>query len=285
MSGEVAPSSDTWVAAIHSSRDDYAPLGAAVVIDERRVLTCEHVVSGRSQLWVAFPKADNPFGPRCQVREVRIASQSLADLAVLELEEPVPAGVTPARLRCPQPVDVVGRRWWAFGFADPLGNSADGVVGASLGYGWVRLDAESPYHVQAGFSGGGLWSPDYDAVIGVVGAANDRGDGRAIALHHADQCLPDEKLWELVQWTVAAAGEMALSAWGWTLEADVEARRHWRPRARGVSVDVERGFRFRGRRAALTEIVAWLDRERADRGVMVVTGSPGVASPRCSAGS
>ncbi|MGH8908224.1 MAG: trypsin-like peptidase domain-containing protein, partial [Egibacteraceae bacterium] len=278
MSGEVAPSSDAWVAAIHASRDDYVPLGAAVVIDERRVLTCEHVVSGRPQLWVAFPKADNPFGPRCQVREVRIASQSLADLAVLELDEPVPAGVIPARLLRPRPADVVDRRWWAFGFADykPRGNSADGVIGASLGYGWVRLDAESRYHVQPGFSGGGLWSPDYGAVIGVVGAANDRGDGQAIALYHADQCLPDEKLWRLTEWPVAAASEIALSAWGWALETDAEARRHWKPRARGVSVDAERGFRFRGRRAALTEIVAWLDRDRPDRKVLVVTGSPGV---------
>jgi len=278
MSGQVAPSSDAWVVAVHASRDDYSPLGAAVVIDERRVLTCEHVVRDRPQLWVAFPKADNPFGPRCQVRQVRVASQSLADLAVLELDEPVPAGVIPARLRCPQPAGVVGRRWWAFGFAghDPLGNSADGVVGASLGYGWMRLDAESRYHVQAGFSGGGLWSPDYEAVIGIVGAANDRGDGRAIALHHADQCLPNEKLRRLVQWTVAAAGEMALSAWGWALETDAEARRHWKPRARGVSTDAERGFRFRGRRAALTEIVGWLDRARTDRRVLVVTGSPGV---------
>lgn len=176
VSGEVAPSSDAWVAAVHASADDYAPVGAGVVIDERRVLTCEHVVSGRARLRVAFPKAGNPFGPRCHVREVRVAGQPLADLAVLELDEPVPAGVTPARLRCPQPADVVGRRWWAFGFAghDPLGNSADGVVGASLGYGWVRLDAESRYHVQAGFSGGGLWSPDYGAVVGVVGGQRPR---------------------------------------------------------------------------------------------------------------
>src|SRR5207247_1977331 len=40
--------------------------------------------------------------------------------------------------------------------------------------------------------------------------------------------------------------------------------------------DSERGFRFRGRRSALRQIVGWLDRPRPDRRVLVVTGSPGV---------
>ena len=64
---------------------------------------------------------------------------------MLVLEEPVPAGVEPAPLRCPQGKDLVGRAWWAFGFPDrdPVGDSADGLVGASLSYGWVRLDTSS----------------------------------------------------------------------------------------------------------------------------------------------
>ena len=88
----------------------------------------------------------------------------MADLAVVELDNPIPAGVEAARLRCPKPADVVNRTWWAFGFAghDPQGNEADGMVGASLGYGWVRLDANSRYHVEPGFSGSGLWCPDYE---------------------------------------------------------------------------------------------------------------------------
>ena len=43
-----------------------------------------------------------------------------------------------------------------------------------------------------------------------------------------------------------------------------------------MSIDSERGWRFRGRTAALTTIVAWLDRAAPDRRVLVVTGSPGV---------
>jgi hypothetical protein len=64
-------------------------------------------------------------------------------------------------------------------------------------------------------------------------------------------------------------------AWGWSLSDDPEAIRHWRPRGRGVSINSERGHRFRGRASALLAIVNWLDRETVDRRVLVVTGAPG----------
>ena len=84
----------------------------------------------------------------------------------------------------------------AFGFPDrgPVGNCAGGLVGASLSYGWVRLDTKSPYVIQPGFSGGGLWCPDYGAVVGLVGQAHANGDGRAVALHQVDADLPGLKL-------------------------------------------------------------------------------------------
>ena len=77
------------------------------------------------------------------------------------------------------------------------------------------------------------------------------------------------------RWRVETAGEEALSQWGWSLASDEEGVRHWRPRARGVSNQAQRGWRFRGRTRALERIVDWLDRPRPDRQVLVVTGSPG----------
>ena len=281
------PSSDTWTAAIHNSESDFSPLGTGLVVDDRRILTCAHVVvpggKRRDPLWVAFPKAPGAWSVRRQVMDIIYREPlNVADVAILVLNDVVPMGVTAAPLRCPVPEDLVDRPWWAFGFAsgDPLGNSAYGTVGAHLGYGWIRLDIASRYVVEQGFSGSGLWSPDYAAVVGLVGQANlqgsNRGDGRGLTLHQVNLLLPDENLQVLAQWSVQAAGEMALSAWGWTLEADPEAGRHWRPRARGVSVDSERGFRFRGRTAALQAVVTWLDRVNPDQRVLVVTGSPGV---------
>ncbi len=42
-----------------------------------------------------------------------------------------------------------------------------------------------------------------------------------------------------------------------------------------MSIDSERGWRFRGRTAALTRITSWLDRPVPDRRVLAITGSPG----------
>lgn len=277
------PPSDSWIASIHMAEHDLEPIGAALIIDTRRVLTCAHVVTNqyikRDPLWVAFPKADGADMVRRRVATVNLAHiPPVKDLALLVLEEPIPEGVDIAPLRCPRSSDMVGCSWWAFGFPnhDPVGNSADGMVGASLTYGWVRLDTRSRYLVEPGFSGGGLWSPDYQAVVAVVGQAHSNGDGRAITLHQADLCFPDHELRALANWSLDAVGEEALAAWGWTLARDPEGVRHWRPRARGVSIDSERGYRFRGRVAALTHIVRWLDRSESDRRALVVTGSPGV---------
>ena len=45
-------------------------------------------------------------------------------------------------------------------------------------------------------SAGGLWSPAYGAIVGIVGEANDRRDGRAITLHqpwlHGPRAIPNE---------------------------------------------------------------------------------------------
>ena len=278
----VHPPTDTWVAAIHAAAGDAGPVGAGVVLDATRVLTCAQVVmtadgTVREPLWVSFPKADR--WPRRRVATVTLAySPPVRDLAVLVLQDPVPVGVQAAPLRCPKPADLAGQAWWAFGFPgrDPVGDSADGLVGAALALGWVRLDTESHYLARPGFSGGGLWSPSYKAVVGVVGQAHRNGDGRAITLHQADLCFPEHRLAALASWSAEAAGEVALKQWGWTLARDPEGVRHWRPRARGVSIESERGYRFRGRTAALDRIVAWLDRPEPDRRVLVVTGSPGV---------
>jgi WD40 repeat protein len=276
------PPSSAWVAAVHATETDFRPLGAGVVIDASRVLTCAHVLAAggalRERVWVAFPNAAGQgYARRAAVVQAADYVPPVRDLAVLVLDEPVPAGMA-ARVLCPASADLVGRRWWAFGFpgGDPVGDAADGVVGESLSYGWLRLDPQSRSGLALGFSGGGLWSPDFAAVVGLVGQYAGSGAGRAVSLFQADLALPGEKLALLAGWRAAAAGEAALAAWGWSLAADPEGIRHWRPRARGVSVDSERGFRFRGRGRALTRITEWLVQPAPDRKILVVTGSPGV---------
>ncbi len=200
------------------------------------------------------------------------------DVAVLVLTDPVSTKFA-APLLCPESRELVKKRWWAFGFPDGiLGDSAGGLIGESLGYGWVRLDNTGGDGVQAGFSGGGLWSPDYGAVVGLVAQGRRRdGSARAITMRALSACLPEQHLNLLTEWSAKKAGDVALSAWGWCLSKDPESGKHWRPRARGVGSDAERGHRFCGRTAALRAIIEWVTDSVGDqRQVLLVTGSPGV---------
>jgi WD40 repeat protein len=332
-SQQVYPEVDAWVAAIHATAADFRPLGCGLVLDDHRILTCASVIDGTARPWVSFPHATGEA--RLPVEHVVLPAgrSPVKDLAILVLAEPVPGNVTPAPLRCPEPKSLIARRWWAFGFphGDPVGGSAFGTVESTGAHGWIRLSTTSRFAVEQGFSGGGLWSPDYQAVVAVV--SRDSGDGRAITIHQAIHWLPGQGLRELAEQSRATdSGEQALAAWGWnpppghyvyvaegdltitgpapgpqagrdayaagrdmtiivngpgssppepgqvtgwTLATDPETRRHWRPRARGVTIDSEKGYRFRGRTAALATMRLWLDRETLDRKTLIVTGNPG----------
>jgi WD40 repeat protein len=286
LEGAPRQGEDSWIVAIHAGQYDSSPLGSGFLIDGRRALTCAHVVCVKeiplAELWLAFPKSDTLMDRRVRVKTVLVPPgdrQALEDVAVLELAEDLGSQAA-ARLRCPEPGRLTNREWWSFGFpgGDPLGNPAAGTIGAGLGYGWIRLDthSRSDYPVTDGYSGAALWSEGYQAVVGLVGHADKSGDARALTLWQVDRCLPQAKLRHLADWAAEAAGESALAAWGWELTNDPEAGRHWRPRARGVARDSERGFRFRGRRVALTELVSWITSDQPQHSALVVTGSPGV---------
>jgi WD40 repeat protein len=278
---------DPWAVAIHLGQaDPQPPIGSGVVVDTNLVLACEHVVclDGRlrDDLWISFPRA-----PGVGYWDRRRVGQCLhngrpeknVDLVLLELVEPVPGSVAPARLRCLPPRDLVDKSWWAYGFPKAVegGCAAQGTITAEGGWGRIRLSPDSGAGVSGGFSGAALWSPEYEAVVGiVVEAAQQTGDGQALTLAHADAQLPEMKLSTLAAWRIGDADDSALAAWGWTLPADDEAHRHWLPRARGVAADSEGGARFRGRDVALRRLVDRLDQSEPAGRPLIVTGSPGV---------
>lgn len=282
--GGLSPEDDSWVAAIYEDANDQSPRGSGFLLDANRVLTCAHVVCKdrvpRDGLWVAFPKSEQLMHRRVLVERVVVSDgrrQHLDDVAVLILNEALPVEMA-ARVRCPAPADLIGQPWWSFGFpdGDELGDSSHGQVGEALSYGWVRLDTNSVSLVKQGYSGAALWSESYRAVVGLIGQANEVGNARALTLWQVDRCLPDEKIARRAHWSAEAAGESALAAWGWSLAADPEAGRHWLPRARGVSNVAELGYRFHGRKTALTQVISFITAEAATRRPLIVTGSPGV---------
>ena len=119
------PADSTWAVAIYGDEHSGA-LGAGVVIGARRVLTCARACAGLIDenghpkgMRVRFSKASPP-APGTQSRRVigvRMP-EGEDDLAVLLLEDAVPAGVRAARLRRPVPEDLAGLGWWAFGFPE-----------------------------------------------------------------------------------------------------------------------------------------------------------------------
>ncbi|AGL15248.1 trypsin-like peptidase domain-containing protein [Actinoplanes sp. N902-109] len=274
--------SDSWTVALHASRAGPEVLGTGVVIGDGQVLTCAHVIRedgvARRELWVAFPKAAGTVpGDRLAARVIH--DGGAVDVALLELAESAPPTVRPARLRCVPAQELSEQTWWAFGFPDHSGQygaSADGVADHPVGYGGIHLTSRSAPGLKPGFSGGALWSYEYEAVVGLVSDANSDGKGIALTLHHADELVPELKLGVLAGWQAEDAGDTALTAWGWVLSEDAEAERHWLPRARGVAVHTERGSRFRGRTAALRTITSWLDAPVPTGRTLVITGSPGV---------
>jgi WD40 repeat protein len=283
------PPPDPWTVAIHATAADHHPIGAGVVIDDKLVLTCEHVVFKDGglldEIWIAFPKASTvSWSNRRRVSRClhNGRPEHNLDVVLLELAEPVPGGVTPARLRCVSPDDLAAGAWWTFGFPNGAesGSSARGTVGDPLAQGLIHLERDSKSVLAPGFSGSPLWSAEYEAVVGLVVAAEKTGptagNGHALMLSHVGKHMPDMKLSTLAGWRAEDADDTALSAWGWMLSTDQEAGRHWLPRARGVASDTERGHRFRGRAAALRRLVEWLDLAAPDGRPMVVTGSPGV---------
>src|SRR5262249_9221299 len=147
-----------------------------------------------------------------QIVGVRDVPGHVADVALLVLENVAPEQARPARLRDPAAADLVGSGWWAFGFPgrEPVGSAAHGQVGAALAYGGMRRDTGSRCLVEPGFSGAGLWSQEYSAVVGLVGqarVAGERvGDGRALTLRQIVSWLPTQGLAELAAWSVWASG-------------------------------------------------------------------------------
>ena len=109
------PGSFSWIATVYAKNDHGIDrlAGCGIVIDDRRILTCAHVV-GRFEKgsgWVrdtevrlAFPM--NDVGGPGELLPVRGAvfpdsGEREDDLAILYLSGPLPAGVKAAPLRCP----------------------------------------------------------------------------------------------------------------------------------------------------------------------------------------
>ncbi len=163
--------------------------GAGVLLDERHVLTCAHVVGDESERVTVSSAVCLPEW-RIGARVVpgswayRGDDTRRGDVALLELDEPTPCGAH-TRLWC---APLSGGRVRAHGFprAEPYGISVDAELAGDGGRGGEfgllnRVHADGQW-IEPGYSGAGVVVLDGDHaghVIGIVVADYRNADARA----------------------------------------------------------------------------------------------------------
>ncbi|MFD9223321.1 trypsin-like peptidase domain-containing protein [Streptomyces sp. NPDC060064] len=166
--------------------------GGAALLSARQLVTCAHVVNdalGRDLYAAAPPAADGLrlafHGPQSpQYRTARLSvwvppqwgSSSMVwqgDLAVLELDEPVPGWPSPVVWRDMAEGQTL-RAWHGGGEAIAFADTEVKLQEGRFGY----LDGQlSGAAIGPGFSGGPLWATDDATVVGLVVAHVMPGDG------------------------------------------------------------------------------------------------------------
>lgn len=181
-------SPDTW--RVRISRGDDRVVGAGVLIDRWRVLTCAHVVAqavggdpagGRpaTTVTVEFLSATGAVrrGAVDPDGWVPVAADGRGDIALLVLDEPAPEGVRPASLApCGQLDDRIIRAYGhPAGAYDGVWATTRLVRSGGPGGEWLQIDGETVpgRRVERGFSGAGAVDTRFGMVVGLV-VAQDR---------------------------------------------------------------------------------------------------------------
>jgi WD40 repeat protein len=257
-------------------------VGAGLILDDRHVVTCAHVVMAALQL------AEAPDGPPVGAVTVDfsalggattsatvvdkgwapITEDGRGDIAVLRLTEHRPQVAVPV-IRVAR--GTLNHRFRAYGFPrnDDFGVAAMGrLLGRSgPGWQWVQIGSEGPgAPIESGFSGSPVWDDDLGAVVGIIVAQDRRPWVRGEA--QTAWMIPAEVLVEA--WP--AISESVQSP----LMLDPALPTHWDPRARGLELGSERGWYFTGRTRVMRELVGWLkDSPQAHTRARVVIGRMG----------
>ena len=169
-----------WRARIDSS--DGQTLGAGVLVDATRILTCAHVVTGRLAVQVTFPGAHTNLPATIAAKGPWERQGDSGDIAVVELLHPV--DIPPARIA---PLDSLrslgGRKLRAQGFR--YGHEEAGLYvtlrtdeDLLLRNEWLQAEVAADHleHLGEGFSGSAAYFSDSGEVVGIITDADlDRG--------------------------------------------------------------------------------------------------------------
>jgi len=179
--------------------------GAGLLVAERLVLTCAHVVA-RSQ---GLPddtarkpetdvRLDFPFLAPGQKIEAHVAfweppsQRARGDIAGLALRSNPPGGAEPAPFTLGD--NLWGHPFRAYGFPEGYddGVFVSGVLRARTVPGWVQVDVDSTtgFAVEEGFSGAPVWDERLEGVVGMV-VARETAPGIRVAFVTPARILGD----------------------------------------------------------------------------------------------
>lgn len=169
--------------------------GCGLLVDDRHVVTCAHVVAGACT-GVTSDQTETPVVPiriRFPYRDEtpivtgkiivwkpeqrQHPSDHLEDIAVVVLHQPAPVGATPNGFLLAS--DWAGRAYMSNGFPEGIANGdwVDGTFKGGQVNGWVQLLSADGADLQIdhGFSGSGVWDVDLQGFAGIIIANKKRG--------------------------------------------------------------------------------------------------------------
>jgi hypothetical protein len=194
-------------------------IGMAIVVDDRHVMTCCHVVNQalgeadfhrpipdqHKRITVHFPYADNVTRGAHVVRW-GLERQRQIDVAVLELEEVAPKAAGIASFTT---FDARNLSWSCVGWnAQSMTREAQGRLGSTLAHGSRQLNGPDALavRIEKGYSGAGVWCDEQRALVGMV-VTRDREQ----ELNGAAYAITVSELQEL--WNVAVRTSERDVAW------------------------------------------------------------------------
>lgn len=201
------PARPPWFAGIRPD-GGRVPEGCGMLVTDRLVLTCAHVVdpanpteppTGPVHVHFPFLAEHDPIPAVLVPGGWHPRRDWAGDVAVLELSRPAPPGAEPAPLRRTD-ADLFGHTFRCYGF--PKGHETGGVPirGEIVGYAeidWLQLEsvASTGWTTEPGFSGSPVWSNTLRGVVGMVAARQrpekaDRRVGFAKSLDSIVQLWP-----------------------------------------------------------------------------------------------
>ena len=175
---------------LYQEKENYLSVGAGVLISEKLLVTCAHVVADALLGVSATPSEapsdtillDFPLIAPLMILTAKVINWiPEEDITVLELETSLPDSTKPTCLICVDDLDyLVEHPFQAFGFpaAHPEGISIDGTIQGKDARGRIQMTGVNRlgFFIEQGFSGTPIWDSQAKGVVGIAASTVKSSD-------------------------------------------------------------------------------------------------------------